>query len=249
LIVHSTIGPLARGTSILDVAKAMVMAKHPYALLEGQPLTMIDAVQILRAIASANSVVDLAEVLSSDASQWSYEVPIVDEDEALKNIVIRDLGAIVLKGGNVVNTLYLLGKKLKELPDEAVKAYMDSRPKVIDPLITVREALLRSLAFGLEGYLFVGQKRVMGFATPIKFLEFFTRDEVLSMISKGDPGVMEKVVGDIIERLPNYYSLTSKLRDVALQMLDNQVEVVPIVDESKKMIGVVKARTMLGALL
>ena len=249
MIVHSTIGPIARGTSILDVAKAMVMAKHPYALLEGQPLMMIDAVQLLRAIASANSVVDLAEVLSSDASQWAYKVPIVDEGEALKNVVVRDVGAIVLKGGNVVDSLYLLGKNLKGLPDAEIKDYVDSRPKVVDPLITIREALLRSLAFGLEGYLFVGQKRVMGYTTPIRFLEFFTRDDVVALVDKGDPSVMEKVVGDIIESTPNYYSLNSKIRDVAVQMIDKQMEIVPVVDASKKMIGVVKARTLLGTLL
>ncbi len=233
----------------MDVAKSMTMAKHPYALLEGQPLMMIDAVQVLRAIVTASSVVDLAEVLSSEAVQWAYEVPIVDESEALKTLVVRELGAVALKGGNVIDSLYLLGKNLNKLPEAEVSGYMDGRAKLVDPLMNIREALLRSLAFGLEGYLFVGQKRIMGLATPIKFLEFFTRDDVVGMIDRGDPSVMEKVVGDIIVSMPNYYYRTSKIKDIAVQMIDKQMEIVPIVDESKKMIGILKARTLLGTLL
>ncbi|UXD22102.1 hypothetical protein IPA_01660 [Ignicoccus pacificus DSM 13166] len=217
MIVHSTIGPLAKGTPLLDVAKAMAMAKYPYVLLEGQPVKMIDAPQVLRAIASANSVVELAEVLSTDAEQWAYEVPIVEEVEGPKTMIVRELGAVVLKGGNVVSSLYFLGKLAGDLPETKVKEIMDERPKVIDPLVTVREALLSSLAFGLDGYLYVGQGRIMGQLTPITFLEFYTRDDVVSMIERGEPSVMESVVGDLAIAVSNYYHEDAKIKDVATE--------------------------------
>ncbi len=247
MITHTTVGPLSRDISLLDVAKTMVMSNSNYVILEGSPIKLLDSVQVLRAISASQSVVDLADVLSSEAEQWSYEVPIVDNDEeARKEMVIRDLDAVILKGGNIVSSLYLLGKFMRSLPELTAKEVLDSRATVIDPMTTISEAVVKSLIFNLNGYLFVGQKRIMGYVTPLKFLEYFTREETLSMVNSGDPRALEEAVGDIIDSSDVYYFQDVKLRELATQMMNKQMEVLPIVNKSKKMIGIVKARTLLG---
>lgn len=223
------------------------MSNSNYVLLEGAPIKLVDSVQVLRAISTANSVVDLADLLSSEAEQWSYEVPIVnDEREARKELVVRDLNAVVLKGGNVASSIYLLGKFMKSLPDLQAKDVLDSRVLLADPMMSIKEAIVRSLTFNLNGYLFVGQKRIMGYVTPLRFLEHFTREEVLSMINAGDPRTLEEAVGDIVSSSEVYYFYEAKVKELATQMLNSQMEVLPIVDKSKKMVGVVKAKVLLG---
>jgi len=249
LITHNTIGPLARGTSVLDVMKNMVLSGSTYALLEGAPLLLIDAEQILRRIALCDSAVEVLEVLRSDTEELAYEVTVVDkEEDAVKAILGKEIGAVVLKGGSLVDSLYLLAENKDKLEEHKVEEVMDSRPPLVDPLIDVIRALRQSLVYSLSGHIIVGQKRPFGIITPLKALRYFTMESTLSQIEMGESAPLERAAGDLAEPLSTYPSTDTKLSDALQTMIEHKSEVLPVVKE-KKYLGVLKARTMLLPLI
>ncbi len=248
MIVRNTIGPLARGTSVLDAAKSMVINESPYALLEGAPLKMIDAIQILRAIASSNSPIEMAEVLTSDVEDLAYEVPTVSEDEVLKALLIKG-GAVALKGGSIADPLYVLAENKSKLKDETVRRYIDDRVKLVDPLLDIINAVRRSLIYDLEGYIIVGQKRPFGIVTPISLLKYLTSEHVISALDAGDNSALDRAIGDLTSPIPSYITPATLTRDALVAMVEHRYEVFPVVGNNKNFVGALKARSLLVALL
>ncbi len=248
MIVRNTIGPLARGTSVLDAAKSMVINESPYALLEGAPLKMVDATQILRALATANGPIEMAEVLTSDVEEIAYEVPTVGEEEVLKALLIKG-GAVALKGGSVADPLYVLAENKSKLKDEPVKKYVDDRARLVDPLLDIMSAVRRSLVYELEGYVIVGQKRPFGMATPISILKYLTSEQVISSLDAGDSSALDRAIGDLASPIPSYVNPSTSTRDALAAMAEHRYEVFPVVGSNKNFVGALKARSLLVALL
>ncbi len=248
MIVRNTIGPLARGTSVLDAAKSMVINESPYALLEGAPLKMIDAVQILRALVSANTPIEMAEVLTSDVEEIAYEVPTVEESEAAKALLIKG-GAVALKGGSIADPLYVLAENKSSFGDETIKKYVDDKVKLVDPLLDIVNSVRRSLMYDLEGYVIVGQKRPFGIVTPINLLKYLTSDVVVSALDAGDNSALERAIGDLASSIPTYITPETSLKDVVSTLLEQRFETFPVVGPNKNFLGAIKARSLLVALL
>ncbi|NPA85140.1 MAG: hypothetical protein GXO07_03945 [Crenarchaeota archaeon] len=249
MMAHTTIGPLARGTSVLDAMKNMVLSGGTRALLEGAPLKLLDAEQILRALALSESALDVIEVLRSDADTFAYDVPVVDDEyEALKVIAAKDVSAVMMKGGSLVDPILLLAENKEKLENVKLSEVLDQRPPLIDPLADVLKALRHSLVYPLSGHVIVGQKRPFGTVTPLKFLKYFTLESVISQIEIGENGPLERAVGDLAESLPGYPTPDAKLADVVPSMIDNKTEVLPVVKD-KKYVGVVRATAALLPLL
>ncbi len=248
MITHTTLGPLARGTSVLDVMKNMVLSGSPYALLEGAPLKMVDAVQILRRLSLAENALDVLEILRLNADDLAYEVPVVEDEKAAPLVMMaKEVGAVVMKGGAVVDTLYLLAENKSKL-DVSVKGFVDPRPPLVDPLTDIIRALRHSLVYDLQGYVIVGQKRPFGLVNPLKVLRYFTLESTLSQIEMGENAPLEKAIGDLAEPLPSYPSPDTKVADALQTMIDLKSEVLPVVKD-RIYYGALKSRTALLALV
>ncbi|HIH90970.1 hypothetical protein [Ignicoccus hospitalis] len=234
---------------MLDAAKSMVLNNSPYALLEGAPLTMIDAVQILRAVAMADTPIDVIEVFRADASELAYEVPIVEgSEEAVKAMLGKDVSAVAGKGGSLLDSLYVLVEREKELEGHKVSEIIDKRPPLINPLWDFLRALRASLIYPLRGHAVVGQKKPFGIITPLKFLRFLTLESTLSQLEMGESAPLERAAGDLAEPLPTYPTPETKVSDLIKEMIELKSEVLPVVAE-RRYVGVASARGALSLLI